>query len=718
MFPTDNDIHRLISMKDADSGFFVLAVYSFIEAHMKSQMKECGLTVANDHTFQTISGEYQRLFQRRFGRLSPKEQAFFSEMKRRKQDTNRVRHEFAALSVEEARCAAGNLLLFYTIVDEEVKGKLRPLETFLGEWGSRNPPADSAKELLEANQRIQELGMQLQELMEQSQEYQQFKVEFQRLEKRCQLAELEWRDSEEKAASYHRQLEEYRQLQEESQTKFGQYEDYICRLQRMVTYTRTRNEFERALLRLTAEQEEAVSRITFKKDYLVKGSAGTGKSLVLLKTIEKLLSQSSGTCVPLFVTFTKSLVKYNAYVASLMEMGLSEKSIRTADSFFVSIMEHIFPGQGIDYKIDLKDKYAKPLRNFLRETYPQQELDVNDVFREATTFIWPNLVPREEYIDQMIDRTGLLTPLRQELRQVYWAAITWLEQQLDREKLWWHDYAKLRVARALRERPLAEEKKLADYVFVDESQDLSVCSLYCIKAVCRKSLVLAGDRNQSIYRLPFSMARAGIDVRGNSITLKTNFRNTVQINQVAERYRSLIPGMNQAACPSSFRLGPPVELLEVDTSRQNVYSLIAQRAQLCVQELGYEPGNVCVIVNSNQTKQMQSIQQELRKCGLAYGELKDMDFSQGDRVCISTIQACKGLDFPVVILLADHRSHIHTGSYSPEQVDRLERNMFYVAMTRAMDMLTIVTTSKAGNPVVTDIKACVQAERAQGNGLV
>ncbi|MBQ8560507.1 MAG: UvrD-helicase domain-containing protein, partial [Spirochaetaceae bacterium] len=379
MFPTDNDIHRLISMKDADSGFFVLAVYSFIEAHMKFQMKECGLTVAKDDTFQTISGEYQRLFQRRFGRLSPKEQTFFREMKRRKQDTNRVRHEFAALSVEEARCAAGNLLLFYTIVDEEVKGKLRPLETFLGEWGSRNPPADSGKELLEANQRIQELGAQLQELMEQSQEYQQFKVEFQRLERRCQLAELEKRDSEEKAASYHRQLEEYRQLQEESQTKFGQYEDYICRLQRMVTYTRTRNEFERALLRLTAEQEEAVSRITFKKDYLVKGSAGTGKSLVLLKTIEKLLSQSSGTCVPLFVTFTKSLVKYNAYVASLMEMGLSEKSIRTADSFFVSIMEHIFPGQGIDYKIDLKDKYAKPLRNFLRETYPQQELDVNDV---------------------------------------------------------------------------------------------------------------------------------------------------------------------------------------------------------------------------------------------------------------------------------------------------------------------------------------------------
>lgn len=52
----------------------------------------------------------------------------------------------------------------------------------------------------------------------------------------------------------------------------------------MVTYTRTRNDFEHSLLRLTAEQQNAVDRIHAEKDgkdYVVTGSAGTGKSLVV-----------------------------------------------------------------------------------------------------------------------------------------------------------------------------------------------------------------------------------------------------------------------------------------------------------------------------------------------------------------------------------------------------------------------------------------------------
>lgn len=703
VFPSDNDIRRLISMKESDCSFFVLAVYSFIEAYMKSQMKSAGLAVTEQANFGDICKSYRELFQSRFGRFTQNERDFLKEMRKRKVETNKVRHEFASLSLEEARCAVKNLLSFYNIVDVKIKEKFQPLEAFLQEWTGRNPPSNSAMELLEANQRIRELGVQLRELMELSQEYQDFKVEFHKLEKKCQLAELERKDSEEKASAYRQQLQEYTRLQEEAQEKYGQYEEYISKLQRMITYTRTRNDFERSLLRLTAEQQEAVDRIRFKKDYLVKGSAGTGKSLMLLKTMEKLLAQDQGDL--LFVTFTKSLVKYNAYVASLMEMGLSENDIKTADSFFISIMEKIFPGQGVIYQPTFQGKYAKQLKQFLHDKYPLHDVEVKDVFREATTFVWPNMVTREEYIDQMIDRDGQLVPLRQELRQVYWDAIDWLERQLDREQQWWHEYAKLRVARTLRESPLEDGEKLADHVFVDESQDLSVCTLSCIKAVCRKSLVLAGDRDQSIYRLPFPMSRTGIDIKGTSITLKTNFRNTVQINQVAERYRSLIPGMSQTSCPSPFRLGPPVELLEVDTSRQNVYSLMAQRVQLCVQELGYEPGNVCVIVNS---KQMQGIQQELGKLGLEYMDIKDMDFSRGDKVCVSTIQACKGLDFPVVVLLADHRSHIHQGSYTPEQADKLERNMFYVAMTRAMDMLTVVTTTKSNSSVVTDIRKCIQ----------
>lgn len=42
-FPSENDIKRLIDMQKADWGFFVLAVYAFIEKYMKSEIQVFGV---------------------------------------------------------------------------------------------------------------------------------------------------------------------------------------------------------------------------------------------------------------------------------------------------------------------------------------------------------------------------------------------------------------------------------------------------------------------------------------------------------------------------------------------------------------------------------------------------------------------------------------------------------------------------------------------------
>ena len=130
----------------------------------------------------------------------------------------------------------------------------------------------------------------------------------------------------------------------------SEYQELIKNFSRIRDYMReffifgfkTRNDFEHSILRLTSEQQEAVDRIKFRKDYLVRGSAGTGKSLVLLKAVEKLIDETKDEEYKPqinFVTFTTSLVKYNAYVAKLMEMGIAEENIKTADSFFKEILD-------------------------------------------------------------------------------------------------------------------------------------------------------------------------------------------------------------------------------------------------------------------------------------------------------------------------------------------------------------------------------------------
>ena len=87
----------------------------------------------------------------------------------------------------------------------------------------------------------------------------------------------------------------------------------------MTSYTRTRRDYEHLILRLSAQQEEALRRIDLSSDFLITGGPGTGKTLVLLKAIGK-KSEKSNVAL---LTYTNSLAKYDQYLTRLLgiEMG-------------------------------------------------------------------------------------------------------------------------------------------------------------------------------------------------------------------------------------------------------------------------------------------------------------------------------------------------------------------------------------------------------------
>ena len=712
-FPTDEDIKRILDMQSSDCGFFVLAIYAFIEKYMKSEISYLGGDDDTDATFNSLVYKYIGAIKKRIGWISEQDHNFLFQMRNGKQNSNLVRHQFKALSIEEARAAIRDLLKFCEISDNVIREKFEPLSRNLREWEERISPSDTAKELFEANKKIAEMQKNLPQLIKESSEYLDLQNQLENIKKRCENYEIDINKTEQINNELKNELENYESKQIELQKRFGNYEEYISNLQRMLTYTRTRNDFEHAILRLTTEQKEAVNRIKFQKDYLIRGAAGTGKSFVLLKSVEKLLEETKEEEYQpslIFVTFTTSLVKYNSYVAKLMNMGIVEENIKTADSFFKEILDFVIPKHYVNYSEQYILNYKKIIADIILQFYPNQNLSVDEIYNEASTFIWPNMIKKEEYLDQMIDRTGLKTALKYEQRLKYWDIISKLEDKINLEKTWLPEYAKLQVARNLKKLPLQEDDKFSDYIFIDEAQDLSICSMFCLKSVCRGSIIMAGDKDQTIYQIQTPIIRSGIDISGNSITLKTNFRNTIQINDVAEKYRKLIKGMNIDTNPSSFRMGPPVELVELDAENnqaQDLYKLIAQRVRICINELKYAPENICIILSDIKNQKPEKIINELQKLGIESEGIKNKDFSVGGKICVSTIQSCKGLDFPVVILLADHRVHFNDSKYDEETVERLQRNMFYVAMTRAMDMLTVITWNNSNNTVINDIKKCI-----------
>ncbi len=722
-FPREEDADRLIAMHGGDKGFFVVAVYSFIEQYLKNEIRYFGGYADNKDYFSDLLYKFEKQFRKRYFGYKPTDHDFLFGMIRGKENANRVRHQFDDLSDEEVLGAIKDLLKFCGYVNNYWKNKFAPLERNLDVWKNRQAPDKTAKELEEANKLIAEMNKNLTKMIAESDDYKRLKDDLEEGNLRCLLLEKENRDLSEEAdrkkEELEKQISEYEEKQNIMQERFCEYENYISNLRRMLTYTRTRNDFERTIITLTPEQQVAVDRIKIGspgKDYLVKGPAGTGKSLVLLKTIEKLTKESAGTGGRIvFVTYTTSLVKYNKYVASLMNMGLSSDVIESADSYFCNNLSAFFPKKHIKYGIE--SSYKDIAEKIINDDYAEEGIGAAEVLDEAVHFVWPNLITREEYIDEGIERTGMGTGLKNDKRKIYWEIIGKLEEEAEKSSNWQSDFAKSMVCRFIKENPVKEEDKNLDYIFIDESQDLSIASMFWFKSICRHSVIMAGDTDQMIFNVQPPIVRSGIDVRGTSCVLKTNLRNTIQINDAAEKYRKLIHGMSSDSNPSSFRMGPPVELVEVNyddtlTGNQNAQELIdvtAKRVKMCISELGYAPENICVVFSYTNNKRTDMLEKKLGGYGILVENIKDKDFSVGGKVCVSTVQSCKGLDFPVVILVAEHRPHVFAGGISDASIERIQRNMFYVAMTRAMDMLTVITYSNTSNDVINDMKKCCSA---------
>ena len=109
--------------------------------------------------------------------------------------------------------------------------------------------------------------------------------------------------------------------------------------------------------------------------------------------------------------------------------------------------------------------------------------------------------------------------------------------------------------------------------------------------------------------------------------------------------------------------------------------------------LNYAEENICIIANTN--KKLEELKDLLdKKLGLEANVIDDdfnFETTTGVRLC--TMQKCKGLDFPVVLFLADHRARgAEEGSvYDEETFMSQQFNMVYVALTRAMEMLYVYT---------------------------
>lgn len=710
---------RLYALQQSDEGMFVLAVHSFVESFIRNNIQDGDASIPETPFHALINAYRDHLLAKADGTFIKYLDVLGNLCKYHK-NTNEVRHRFALLDKDDVCIATQHLNCFCKLSGIHTGEQFNNLLAALSVWDERRP----YHELVLENKKLGLINKQLsqdhQKMTEELAALQGLKEEQDHLHFELEQATRALNEEKKRSGNRSDKIDQLRQeharlkneLKEKTReiAQYRETEDTISLFNKQLMLARTRLDYEQMILRLSSEQQAVLSQIGLDSDFLIKGSAGTGKTLVLLKAVEKAKGRGLGQANAqdefemhelqgsiALLTYTTTLVKYDQWLSTLMMNGVLNESdrISTVDAFLLDSLEQLVPGVKVLFDSSFLERLA--------EEYGKDcELSVKELAAEAEDFIWSGHVSKEEYLDEGIARSGRKKQLVKEKRIVVWNAVCAMREEMVRQKT----YSRCAAACEILDRgPIPQ----VDYLFVDEVQDLPAVILKCCRALTRRSVILAGDADQSIYQNGFSFKRAGLDIAGHTRILKSNYRNTGPIHELAEKYRLRSSYDPQTAAIAWRRGTNPVHICS--ESGAELLELLAERIALFINTLGYEAHNLCILCSDKNN--VKAIQEKLNGKNIVGRNIKDadFDFSSEGEVRISTLHSAKGLDFPLVFLYLNRTPYC--GHLSEEEADKRIRNLIYVSLTRAMEHVDVFTldkstTDKKHVPAVQDLVDLLQ----------
>ena len=470
-------------------------------------------------------------------------------------------------------------------------------------------------------------------------------------------------------------------------------------LQRLVTAP-----VEDWMIFLHPDQRTLVER-RFNGPARVRGSAGTGKTVVALHRAAALAkhcsAKSEGAKHPsiLFTTFVSSLppVLENLY-GRLPARVAGAVDFINVHSLAVRICAQTGSRPNIDVQFT-NQAFARAFSTVVRPATPLYGLTKRYLNDEVAAVLKGRGVDTlDDYL--RLERTGRRVRFTEAMRKQLWQLRELYDDDLNKEGV--QDFADI-VRHA---RDIARRRSTSVYrgAVVDESQDLTLVGLQLIQALvdadCETTpdgLFIVGDGAQKIYPGGFTLAQAGIDVRGNSTVLRVNYRNTREIiaaamactgtelvNDLGDEY---VRGSVKA---NAQRDGAKPLLVRASNFAGQIEYVAATIKRLeGTAEVGF--GDMGVFVADNRL--VKRVIGDLNSTGLHCQSLREFNGQPNSLVKVGTFHRAKGLEFKVVFLLglsADRFPRHRSGTEGEEEYDErraLEVSELFVAMTRARDGL-------------------------------
>jgi superfamily I DNA/RNA helicase len=243
-------------------------------------------------------------------------------------------------------------------------------------------------------------------------------------------------------------------------------------------------------------------------------------------------------------------------------------------------------------------------------------------------------------------------------------------------------------------------------VIVDEAQDLSEASMKLLIELAgglpRPRLTIVGDGQQAIYPGGFSLRSLGVDVRGRSTVLRTNWRNTYWIWSAAqafiagEEFDDLEDEEGQQREPEEtpypLRYGDPARLHIVEGGEKGEAEALALLVAEDVAN-GRDPGD-CAVLHPIR-RGVDKVISALKVVEVPVAKLETYGGTHERTVWAGTFHRAKGLEFKHVYVLglAGGRwpmlfRDLDDDSREEERVRQVRAA--FVALTRARDTLDVV----------------------------
>jgi superfamily I DNA/RNA helicase len=235
-------------------------------------------------------------------------------------------------------------------------------------------------------------------------------------------------------------------------------------------------------------------------------------------------------------------------------------------------------------------------------------------------------------------------------------------------------------------------------VLIDEGHDFQPAWLQMlVKMPENESLLLLYDDAQNIYgnnqQQQFSFKSIGIKAQGRSSRLRVNYRNTVEVLNLAYKFASEVMQVNEGENEdipvliepqSADRHGSLPQIISQPDFAAEIQYLIHMTKRY--QEQGVPWKEMAIIYHGYQNAA--AINESFVNAKIPIDWLnkdsKSRNYnSQSDRIKLVTMHSSKGLEFPVVMIPG-------VGSLpNSQQSTEGEARLLYVAMTRSTDKLLL-----------------------------